>query len=145
MEKDEAVKLLAKKGYKTVYDHGVPIVLTEGQITKKMYNEIESLLRSSGYESSFGVKGNQKIEMTEEEPEKAENEEVESVDENEEVEVSDMETEVESKAVDNTDEDDSYYFDEADSADEGESTIYNADMFGEDENGQLTFDSFLND
>ena len=48
MEKDEAVKLLEKKGYKTIYDHGVPIVLTSGQITKKMYSEIEELLHSNG-------------------------------------------------------------------------------------------------
>ena len=64
MEKDEAVKLLEKKGYKTIYDHGVPIVLTSGQITKKMYSEIEELLHSNGYASSFGVRGNYKIEET---------------------------------------------------------------------------------
>ena len=134
MEKDEAVKLLEKKGYKTIYDHGVPIVLTSGQITKKMYSEIEELLRSKGYESSFGVRGNYKIEETGNYEENVEE------DMTEEDELSAAE-ETEIYGSDDDIDEDEDIIEEKEEASMSDLT----EIINSDDAVQLTFDSFLDD
>ena len=136
MEKDEAVKLLEKKGYKTIYDHGVPIVLTSGQITKKMYSEIEELLRSKGYESSFGVRGNYKIEETGNYEENVEEDMTEEDDlsASEETEIYESDDDMDDDIIEDM-------IEEKEEASMSDLT----EIINSDDAVQLTFDSFLDD
>lgn len=136
MEKDEAVKLLEKKGYKTIYDHGVPIVLTSGQITKKMYSEIEELLRSKGYESSFGVRGNYKIEENGNYEENVEEDmtEEDELSAAEETEIYGSDDDIDEDIIENI-------IEEKEEASMSDLT----EIINSDDAVQLTFDSFLDD
>lgn len=140
MEKDEAVKLLEKKGYKTIYDHGVPIVLTSRQITKKMYSEIEELLHSNGYASSFGVRGNYKIEETGNYEENVEEDMTEEDDlsASEETEIYESDDDMDDDMDDDIIED---MIEEKEEASMSDLT----EIINSDDAVQLTFDSFFND
>lgn len=62
MEKEEAVKLLEKKGFTVVYESGVPVVIYEGgeKEMKETYQKVASFLKEKGYAASFGVRGDTK-------------------------------------------------------------------------------------
>ncbi|MDE7205554.1 MAG: hypothetical protein K2N90_00035 [Lachnospiraceae bacterium] len=62
MEKEEAVKLLEKKGFTVMYESGVPIVVYEGgeKEMKETYKKAAAFLKEKGYTASFGVRGDTK-------------------------------------------------------------------------------------
>lgn len=62
MEKENAVKLLEKKGFTVVYESGVPIVIYEGgeKEMKETYKQVAAVLKEKGYAASFGVRGDAK-------------------------------------------------------------------------------------
>ncbi len=62
MEKEEAVKLLEKKGLTVVYESGVPIVIYEGgeKEMKETYKTVAAFLKEKGYAASFGVRADAK-------------------------------------------------------------------------------------
>ena len=62
MEKENAVKLLEKKGFTVVYESGVPIVIYEGgeKEMKETYKQVAAVLEEKGYAASFGVRGDAK-------------------------------------------------------------------------------------
>lgn len=62
MEKEEAVKLLEKKGFTVVYESGVPIVIYEGgeKEMKETFKKAAAFLKEKGYAASFGVRGDAK-------------------------------------------------------------------------------------
>ncbi len=62
MEKEEAVRLLEKKGFTVVYESGVPIVIYEGgeKEMKETYKKASDFLKEKGYAASFGVRGDAK-------------------------------------------------------------------------------------
>lgn len=62
MEKEEAVKLLEKKGFTVVYESGVPVVIYEGgeKEMKETYQKVAAFLKEKGYAASFGVRGDTK-------------------------------------------------------------------------------------
>ena len=51
MEKENAVKLLEKKGFTVVYESGVPIVIYEGgeKEMKETYRQVAAVLKEKGY------------------------------------------------------------------------------------------------
>lgn len=62
MEKEEAVKLLEKKGFTVVCESGVPVVIYEGgeKEMKETYKKVAAFLKEKGYAASFGVRGDAK-------------------------------------------------------------------------------------
>ena len=59
MEKENAVKLLEKKGFTVVYESGVPIVIYEGgeKEMKETYKHVAAVLEEKGYAAVLEAKG----------------------------------------------------------------------------------------
>jgi len=56
-DKEKAVKELKSKGLSVIYDHGIPMVLYDkGQDADVVFQAASEMLKSLGYDASFGVR-----------------------------------------------------------------------------------------
>lgn len=56
-DKEKAVKELKTKGLSVIYDHGIPMVLYDkGQDADVVFQAASEMLKSLGYDASFGVR-----------------------------------------------------------------------------------------